>query len=390
VEYEELDSSPVGRLVPIQDTDARYGPYACFAFMPNPLPDDLQLSMETINEITRATGALARLDQACEQIKEPSLLIRPSLLREALDTSALEGTYGQLTDILEAELPGSHYQSRETREILGYFRAAQNAFMSANVRPISLGLLSEAQATMFEGAEHPPRQLGKVREHQVWIGSRDGPITEARFVPLPGDDRLKSSVEAWVEWVNAANDWPIVLRAALAHYQFETLHPFSDGNGRIGRLLIVLQLLRSGAISHPAITISPWLVKRRDAYQDHLFAVSRTGNWDPWIQFFCKAIIGQCGALIAGVRSLCDWLEAARVQINERRWTGGIYDVLTDLTQWPVTSIAAITQKHGVTATTAANIVSHLTSVGVLHEMTGKAYGRTFGAAAIMKIVEDI
>jgi Fic family protein len=390
VNPEELADSPIGRLVPIQGTDARYGPYACFAYFPDPLPDMVDLSMATIRAVTEASSSLARLDQACEQLTEPRLLIRPALYREALDTSALEGTYGQLTDILEAELPGSHFRSPETQEILGYVEAALNSFEGVRTRPISIGLLNEAQATMFQWAESPPRDMGQVRDHQVWIGPPDESILEARFVPLPGDDRLKSSLEEWATWVGWDHDWPPVLRAALAHYQFETLHPFGDGNGRIGRLLVVLQLLRSGAIRHPAVTISPWLFKNRDQYQDELLRVSCTGNWNPWVQFFCRAIVVQCEALIAGAVRLRDWLVESRTLVNQHRWAGAIYDVLDNLTQWPVVSIAAVTNRHGMTPTAATNIVNHLVEINVLEEISGRTYGRVFGATTVIAIVDSI
>jgi cell filamentation protein, protein adenylyltransferase len=390
VDADRLAASPVGQLVPVQGTDLRYGPYAVFAFFPAPLPESLDLSMATVNEVTRASSSLARLDQACEQLKEPGLLIRPALYREALDTSALEGTYGQLTEVLEAELPGAHFRSPETREIIGYVNAALNSFESVPASPVSTGLLSEAQATMFHGADRPPRDVGKVREHQVWIGPPGESILEARFVPLPGDDRLKASLEACIEWIEADNDWPPVLRAALAHYQFETLHPFGDGNGRIGRLLIILQLLRTDAIRYPAVTVSPWLLRHREEYQDQLLRVSCTGDWNPWVQFFCRGIVAQCDAVIAGAVKLTEWLAEARDRINQHRWSGVIYDVLTDLTQWPVTSIAAIAIRHRKTSTAAANIVSHLTDIGLLEEMTGRSYGRVFGAREVMRIVDDI
>jgi len=391
MDSEVLSTSPVGRTIPIQGTDARYGPYACFAFLPSPLPEEVELSMETITSVTRASGSLARLDQACEQLAEPGLLIRPALYREALDTSALEGTYGQLTDLLEAELPGVHFRSPETREILGYVRAAFNSFAAMkDAYPISISLLNEAQATMFADVDNPPKDAGQVREHQVWIGPADQSILEARFVPVPGDDRLRSSLEAFINWVNADHNWPPVLRAALGHYQFETLHPFGDGNGRVGRLLIVLQLLQSGAIRHPAITVSPWFFRYRERYQDELLAVSCTGDWNPWVQFFCQAIVAQCDALIAGAMQLFDWLNTSRERVNQRRWAGAIYDVLTELTQWPMISVASISNRHEMTPTAASNIVNHLVEIGVLEEMTGRSYGRMFGAISVMKIVEDI
>jgi len=385
-----LANSPIGQLVPIQDEDARYGPYACFAFLPSVLPEAVELTMATITAVTNAASALSRLDQACSQLREPGLLIRPALYREALDTSALEGTYGQLNDVLEAELPGSQFRSAETREILGYVQAAQHAFEAVRERSITVGLLAETQGEMFRGVEKVPADVGRVRQRQVWIGPKDTSILEARFVPIPGDDRLRAAMDSWAEWVEVENPWPIVLRAALAHYQFETLHPFSDGNGRIGRLVIVLQLLRAGIIRHPAITISPWLVKHRDQYQDELLHVSSTGDWNPWVQFLCRAIVEQCGALIAGADRLNRWLDESRALVNKRRWAGAIYDVLRDLTQWPIISIASVAERCALTPTAASSIVNHLVEIGIVEEVTGRSYSRVFAATEVMHIVEDI
>lgn len=384
-----LARSLIGQLLPVRGTDARFGPYACFAYLPTDLPHDVSLEMATIKRVTEATGALHRLDQACSLLREPGLLIRPALYREALDTSALEGTHGQLTDVLEAELSGSRF-SRETREILGYVNAAVGAFEAVKERDITLSLLAQAQAEMFREADNPPSDLGRIRQSQVWIGHDETPITEARFVPAPPDDRLQSALDAWAEWIGQESEWPIVLRSALAHYQFETLHPFGDGNGRIGRLTIILQLLKSGIIRYPAVTISPWFFKRREAYQDHLLDVSVTGNWNPWVQFFCQAIIEQCAALIAGADRLNQWLDECRARINQRRWAGTIHEVLTDLTQWPMVTIASVSETYKVTSTAATNIVNHLLEEGVIRELTGRTYGRVFGATEVMDIVDQL
>jgi Fic family protein len=391
VDESRLSESPIGQLVPISGTDARFGDYHCAAFYPDPLPDDINLSMTTVSELSRASASLARLDQACVPLKEPGLLIRPALFREALDTNALEGTYGQLSELLEARLPGAAVASAETREILGYVNAAQNAFEAVKTQRISLSVIKEAQAEMFKGSDDPPTDVGSIRTHQVWIGpDKHSTIHEARFVPLPGDDRLNAALDAWIEWIEKQSDWPPVLRAALSHYQFETLHPFGDGNGRIGRLLITLQLLQLGAISNPAVTVSPWFLRHRSEYQDGLFELSCTGDWNPWIQFFCKAISSQCDAVMIGATALAFWLESSRARVNEHKWAGAIYDVLDALTQWPMTSVTDIAQRFEMSHTAASNIVGHLEEIGVLAEMTGRNYGRQFGATDVMRIVENI
>ena len=385
-----LDNSPIGRLVPIQGTDARYGDFACFAYLPDPLPSTVELLPESWAAVASATAALARLDQACTQLADPALLIRPALWREALDTSALEGTYGQLTEILEAQLPSSQFQSPETREIRAYESVALAAFEAVKERAISVSLLSGAQGELFANIDTKSRDVGMVRQHQVWIGPENTPIGEARFVPPPGDDRLRSALELWTEWVDTDSILPAVLRAALAHYQFETLHPFGDGNGRIGRLAIVLQLLRANEIRYPAVTVSPWLLKRRSEYQELMLSLSCTGDWNPWVQFFCQAISEQSKRMIDGAEKLTMWLSGSRTSLNEKRWTGKIHQVLEGLTRWPVITISFAATQYGMTPMAATKIVNHLVEVGVLDELTGGSYARVFGAVRVMEIVDEI
>ncbi len=241
MDLDALSESPVGRLVPLRGHDARHGDFAYFAYLPSPLPSDVDLDSATWAAVAEASGALGRLDQACAQLADPRLLIRPALWREALDTSALEGTHGALRDLLEARLPSAQFLSPETVEIRAYERVAMSAFGAIKDRPVGAALLSELQGELLKDAQKPPRDLGRLRQDPVWIGPKDRPIYEARFVPPPADDRLQAGLDDWEQWVQAEHPHlPPVLRAALAHYQFETLHPFGDGNGRIGRLVIVL------------------------------------------------------------------------------------------------------------------------------------------------------
>ena|ERR1022692_102210 len=391
MELDRIRTSPVGDLVPIHGRDARHGDFAYFAFLPKPLPADLELESLTWAAVANASMALGKLDQVCAQLPDPRLLIRPALYREALDTSALEGTVGLLRDLLEAQLPSARFLSPETIEIKSYEQMALTAFKLVKERPIGVGFLSEMQAELFKESASPPDDVGRLRRNQVWIGEKDRPIQEARFVPPPADDRLQAGVDAWVSWVQEEHlHLAPVARAALAHYQFEALHPFGDGNGRIGRLTVVLQLLRSGTIQQPAITISPWFLRRRTEYQEQLLAVSCTGNWNPWIRFFCQAISDQSSSLISGAEHLLEWLTTSRRLLDERRWTGKIHELLSDLVEWPVTTIADTASRYGMSTMNAMRVINHLTEVGVLSELTGKSYGRIFGATDVMKTVEQI
>ena len=391
MDLDALSKSPIGQLVPIHGTDARHGPFAYFAFLPAPLPLDVELESATWTAISDASVALGRLDQVCKQLPSPKLLIRPALWREALDTSALEGTHGLLRDLLEAQLPNSQFLSPQTTEIRAYFDMASYAFDVIGDRPISSQLLSELQTRLFEHSVNPPRDLGRVRREQVWVGPQDRPIADARFVPPPPGDQLRAGLDAWESWVSAKHaHFPALLRAALAHYQFETLHPFCDGNGRLGRLIVLLQLLTDGALVQPALTVSAWFLKRRDAYQNHLLATSCTGDWNPWVSFFCEAVADQCAALCDGAERLLSWQERTRKLIHERRWTGSIYQLLDDLTSFPVISITDAAAHCGVSNMNATRMIGHLVEIGVLTELTGGNYARLFGAVEVMNIVDMI
>jgi Fic family protein len=391
MDLERIGRSPVGELVPITGRDARHGDFAYFAYLPNPLAGDVELASRTWARVAEASMALGKLDQACAQLPDPQLLIRPALFREALDTSALEGTVGLLRDLLEAQLPSARYLSRETIEINAYVAVATTAFRMIRDRKISVGMLSELQARLFRDVQDKPVVIGRPRQDIVWIGDKERPVEEARFVPPPPDDRLLSGLSAWEQWIDAEHPHlaPVV-RAAMAHYQFEALHPFADGNGRLGRLVIVLQLLRSGTIREPAITLSPWLLRHRGEYQEELLAVSCTGNWNPWIQLFCRAVEDQCASLIAGAQRLLDWLSASRRKLDERRWTGTIHEMLGYLIEWPVTTITETAARYRLSQVGATHVINHLTEVGILTEMTGRSYGRTFGALEVIDIVEHI
>ena len=393
MDIDQLSRSPIGSLVPIHGRDARFGEFAYFSFLAEPLPDDiLGLSSSTWTRVAEASAALAKLDQACLQLPDPRLLIRPTLWREALDTSALEGTVGTLRELLEAQLPSAQFISPETVEIRAYERVALQAFEEIKHRDISVSLLCSLQNQLFrDDASNKPLDLGRVRQNHVWIGDEKLPIQESRFVPAPGDDRLQLGMSNWQAWVQANHSHlPPVLRAALAHYQFETLHPFGDGNGRVGRLVIVLQLLKAGAIQHPAITVSAWFLRRRIEYQDHLLAVSASGDWNPWIQFFCQAISEQCARLLPSADRLVLWVSEARRKLVEKRWHGAIHGLLESLTEWPVITIADTAAQHGVSVMNATRMVNHLVEIGVLEELTGRSHNRMFGATEVMRTVDSV
>ncbi|HMS90070.1 MAG TPA: Fic family protein, partial [Acidimicrobiales bacterium] len=383
-----LEHSPIGSLVSISGTDPRtMERYDHFAFLPDPLPDRISLEQETWGCVAAAARSMGQLKQVCAHLPNPRLLIAPALAKEAQATSALEGTVGALPEVLESRLPGFEPRTPEIREINGYERMARLGFEWVIDRPITVAMLCDLQKVLAEASQKRPPDPGRLRTHQVAIGPEGCSVPEARFVPPPPGDHLQAGLDAWQKWINTDHGLDPIVAAALAHYQFETLHPFGDGNGRVGRLVILLQFLRSGLIETPAFTISAWLLRRRDAYQSGLFAVSSTGAWDPWVEFFALAVKEQCDRHVSVAAQLLEWQGRIRQILNSRRWTGNIIDVAEELIDWPIITASVVQSNHGVSNPTAQRSIDRLVEVGALQELTGGRYARIYGATEVMALV---
>lgn len=394
MDVDSYRNSPIGSVMSISGHDGRFGnQYQHFAYVPAPLPDDPQLSSTTWKVIAAAMLALGRLDQAGRQIPDTFMLRRPTLRREAQSTSALEGTFAPLLDVLEVEpddAVGS--QSPELSEVLNYVRAAEHAYAAiGDDRPISTGLLFELHKMLVSGTMADGPEAGQVRTVQVAIGAAGGRIEEARFVPPPPGIELQAALRDWADWIELKTKSPqdCIVAAALGHYQFETLHPFNDGNGRIGRLVIVLQLMRSGVLRDPLLTLSPWFETRRVAYQDNLQRVSISGDWDTWVQFFAEGIRAQAESTAAKVGDMLAYRDEARQRARSAGLKGLAIDVLDDLISWPVFTTASVASRRGVTPPAATAAIKRLINLDILGEMTGRAYGRVYACRRVLQILQS-
>jgi Fic family protein len=390
VDVRRFENSPIGRVVRINGHHARFNEhYEHFAFVPHPLPTQVELAQGTWQAIADAKYALGRLDQAGRQVPDPFIFRRPTLRQEAQSTSALEGTYAPLVQVLEVD-PEDAGQSPELAEVLNYVRAAEYAYgWVAEQRPISVSLLLDLHRMLVRGTPADGTEAGRVRQLQVVIGSPGGRVRDARFVPPPPGIELESSLRDWTAWVEATRPGVDgLVAAALAHYQFETLHPFNDGNGRIGRLLIVLQLLRSGLIKEPILAVSPWFEARRQEYQDRLQRLSETGDWNPWVEFFVAGIRSQAVSTATKVSDLLSLRDETRARARAARLKGLAIDIVDDLIAWPVLTVSSIASRHGTTPQAANAAVGRLVVLGVLTEVTGGRYARVFTSPEILRILQ--
>jgi Fic family protein len=383
----------VGRLVRITGLDGRTGSaYEHVAFLPDPLGSiEPALSAQTWRQVAQAGHALGRLHQAGRQVPEPALLRPPTLRAEAQSTSALEGTFAPLEEVLAADVSERASQSAQVREVINYVDAAETAFgWLEDGRPITVALLCQVHDLLVRDMSAQTADAGRIRQIQVAIGGQGGAIENARFVPAPPGIELDAAVRDLVDWIGTGSKGidPVVA-SAMAHYQFETLHPFNDGNGRIGRLLVVLDLLGRGAILQPLLTISPWLEVRRSEYQDRLGEVSASGDWDGWIRFFAAGLAASCDATVRTVDALLE-LQASYIdRLKRAGLTGGLVrDIVDRLIGSPFVTVRSVSGETGRTPQAVSNAITKLIELGVLHERTGRSYGRIFEAAEVTAILQ--
>ena len=384
-----FENSPVGRLVPIKGRDRRWDEdFEDYAFVPNPLPASLPLSESTYVIVTDAAMALGRLDAATNRLPNPRLLVRPALRLEAVSTSALEGTYATLTDVLEGDFVEETRRSAEVAEVLNYVRATETALERIEERPISFNLIAELQQILVRGTRGDSYDAGRLRERYVLIGPDNCRVSEARFIPTPHGDLLRDGVSDWERWINARDSIPLLVKVAAGHYQFECLHPFSDGNGRLGRLIAVLQLIYNGALQYPLLNMSPWFERRRNQYQDHLLRVSQTGEIDPWIAFFCSAVLDQAVDAFRRIERLISVRDEMVGTLRQARAKGTSRSIVDDLLGFPVVTVPAMATAHRVSYQAANTAVARLVELGILREATGRTYDRVFVCDAVLRELE--
>ncbi|UGT59437.1 Fic family protein [Nocardia asteroides] len=390
MDLDAMRGSPIGQLVPTSGFDRRFAErFTCSAYLPDPLPRSLQLSTQTWSLVVDATAAMARADEAAAKLPNPSLLVRPTTRREAVSTSAIEGTYAALTDVLEADFLELNQLSESVGEVQNYVRAAELAYQwVADGRPITVRLLEDLQAVLVRGTHSDGRDAGSVRTTQVFIGVGRGRVENARFVPPPPGDLLRDGLAAWERWVREPSELPAIVRIALAHYQFEALHPFTDGNGRLGRLVALLQLVVSGELRSPVLNLSAWLETNRAEYQNGLLDVSLTGRWDPWVAFLSAAIHAEALETSARAERLSRLREQFQDRVRHLRRGSAAVAIAQDLIGYPMLTARLAAELHGVSYQTANEGIKKLVELGVLRQRAEGRYDRIFVCDPVLRALE--
>ena len=258
-------------------------------FEPHRMPRGLQLSVETIMALSSADNALGRLASAGLYLQDPGLFVRPYMAREALSSSRIEGTVASLSEVLQAEAVGDTRDDNDVREVRNYIAAFDHGLQRLPEIPISQRLMKELHAVLMQGVRGREKRPGELRNLPVFLGSPTDSADTAVFVP-PMAPAIPDLLSDWEQFANRPPKLPVLIQCALLHYQFETIHPFMDGNGRLGRLMIVLYLREKGLLPAPLLYVSAYLEEHRREYYDRLQAVRERGEIDQWIQFFLTAV----------------------------------------------------------------------------------------------------
>jgi Fic family protein len=392
VDTARLANSPIGELIPITAPDPSTPEgIRGHAFLPRPLPPSIELSTSTWTRVNAATAALARLDGAARLVPNAALLRRPTLRREAQSTSALEGTFAPFEEVLAADREDPQGLSATMREVLNFETTAELAFSWPEERRLSVAMLGELQAALVSGTAGELGDAGGLRDRIVVIGARGRSLDRARFVPPPPGDQLRGGVEAFLDWIYTPPDLPTVVQAAMAHYQFETLHPFSDGNGRIGRLLIIVQLLRGAVIREPLLVVSPWFEARRERYQEALLTLSADGNWDAWIAFFAEGIAATAVVSRTKVETLVALQEDLRARVRAAKKRGTAEQLAADLVGMPFMTVADVAARYRLSAQGATNVIRTLIDLGVLglDAARGPRGAQMYSAPDVLRVILD-
>ena len=350
-----------------------YGNWPHGFFLPRFIGDfAVNLTDETLFAINRAERALGKVTGLSMVIAEPEILLAPSLMREALSSSRIEGTQASLSDALTANRQTGPITNENLREINNYLAALKHGAALLSELPLATRIIRATHTKLMRGVRGEEKYPGEYRKSPVWIGGGGvGPAEAAYIPPLPNHiGGLMTDLE---RYLNEPNNHSTVLKAALAHYQFETIHPFLDGNGRIGRLLISLLFIQDGALPQPVVNLSSYFEDYRTEYYQHLQAVREKGEINQWVQFFAQGVERQAAETAQRITTLLEIQHRYRNQVAGER--SRVRDLVDVLIQNPILETATVSSLLQISTTTAGKIMQKAQTFGWVLPMNRSGRG---------------
>lgn len=354
------------------------GEMAYQSFAPSPLPPmpPIEISEDILEQLIKANSQLAILESVATRIPDVDLFVSMYVRKEALMSSQIEGTQATLEDVLDPLIEDN--TNRNVADVVNYIKATEYAIRRLHELPLCNRLLKETHAILMEGVRGQEKNPGEFRCSQNWIGGKGSTLRNAKYIP-PSPDDMTEAMSDLEKYINADDRLDGLIRAALIHYQFETIHPFLDGNGRIGRLLITLFLMEKKILTTPALYISYFLKKNRVEYYDRMTEVRSKGNYEQWVKFFLQALAESAKDAIAAIDELTA-LHDKNVDLvaGMGRASKNAMLVFRYLEANPIIEIGKTAEALGITFGTASNVVERLSSAGILEQTTTGRRNRTF------------
>lgn len=352
------------------------------AFLPEPLPPvpPIRLEGNLQSLLSLADRALGRLDGSIQTLPNPDLFVFMYVRKEAVLSSQIEGTQSSLQDLLSAEAKMfSPDLPSDVDEVVNYVNAMNHGLQRLRDLPVSVRLIKEIHERLLHGVRGARLTPGELRTSQNWIGSGGCTLSEATFVPPPPHE-VPAALGDLENFLHSGSDLPQLVQIGLAHVQFETIHPFLDGNGRIGRLLITFLLCQREILLKPVLYLSHFFKRHRSEYYERLQAVRDHGQWEEWLEFFLRGVSEVSREATETARRILALREDHRNAVTTRmgRAAGNGLRVLESLYQRPIVTVADVQSLTGTTYTAANNLVSSLTDLGILAEATGYKRNRVF------------
>lgn len=360
----------------------------CWAFIPNVLPPAIDYDKSLIRLLSDADRLLGELSGTGRLLPNPYLLISPYIRREAVSSSRIEGTQASLNDLFFFEAAETEEPKvPDVREVRNYVRAMEYGIERLKDLPISVRLIREIHEILMQGVRGEHATPGELRRSQNWIGPPGCSLNEATFVPPPVEE-MKESLSQWEKYLHSNTDEPPLIQCALMHYQFEAIHPFVDGNGRIGRLLITFFLCEREFLTQPLLYLSAFFDRYREEYYSRLLAVSQKGDWRGWIEFFLRGIAHQCREAILDAERILDLhIEYQRMLERIQKIPETAHRLIDEIFLNPVISISGLSKRWGIPFMSIKRGVLRLVEVGILEEVKGRKRNKLFIARKLMELL---
>jgi Fic family protein len=362
-----------------------------WAYLPAPLPPEFVWSTNLVSKLAEAERELARLASFADSFPFPRLLIQPFVRNEAFLSSRIEGTRSSLVDLYKYETSQLSFfeQTGDVKEVFNYVQAMDFGLERLETLPVSLRLIREVHEILMKDVRGGNLTPGEFRRTQNWIGPVGSTLNTAPYVPPPVDE-MNMALDGLEKFIHSDSDLPALVRAALVHYQFEAIHPFLDGNGRVGRLLTVLLLCEWGLMKQPMLNLSAFFEQNRQDYYSCLLAISQKGFWEDWLVFFLTGVSQQAIESLSRLNRLFGIRNTLQSIIKADRNPDRMSSVIDFLFTRPILTIRQAETGLGIPYKTAADYFEKLVNAGVIRELTGNARNRIFQADEIFRAVQGL